>query len=145
MWLHLITTRLLTGAGGNPVAQEQNSGGYYDGIAGGRRKTKRDVYLERVRLGIIKEEIDSVAEKIVAKKAKKAHFAIDFYKTAIHNRPVVADLVESLMKELKVTMKSPDYSRAIQAALAVQKMKEMQRLKALQDEEDEEEAILLLM
>lgn len=102
-----------------------------------RRKTRRDVYLERVKLGIIKEEIATVAEEIVQKATKP----IDFVEIVGNNRPDVADMVTSLMNELRVTVKSPDYTRAIQAALEVQRMKEARRL---QDEEDEEVLLLLM-
>ncbi len=107
-----------------------------------RRKTKQDIYRERVRLGIIIEDIEEAAEKIVEEKVAPV---IDNEEIVSDNRPDVADLVILLMQELRVTVKSPDYTRAIQAALSAKRMEETRRLQRMRDEEDEEEALMLLM
>ena len=98
-----------------------------------RRKTKKDIYRERVKLGIIKETIEKAAEKIVAAKARQT---VDKARIGNYYRPDVADLTALLMAELRLTVKSPDYTQAIQIAIAAKRHR---------DNEDDEEAILLLM
>lgn len=102
---------------------ETYSGGY--DLPTGRRKTKREVYAERVRLGIIKEDIAIAAEKVVEKAIAPA------VKTDVVELPSVDQLVNELMLKLRVTVKSPDYTRAIELALKI----------AEQDDED----VLFLM
>lgn len=93
-----------------------------------RRKTKREVYEERIKLGIIQETIEKAAKKVIFLGK-----ALDSKVNDVYYRPDIAELVKSLMAELMVTVPSPDYRRSIEAAL-----------KAKFDEEDEE-SILLLM
>lgn len=122
-----------------------NAGSDYVSLPTGRRKTKREVYLERVRLGIIREDIQEVAQKVVEEVVNISNIpekTVDAPQIIAHNRPDVADLVSKLMSELRVSVKSPDYTRAIQAALEIKRLKEAKRLKALQDDED---ILMLLM
>ena len=122
MWIHLLALGLISGAGAGvtpiPVVAQAYSGGY--DLPTGRRKTKRDVYAERVRLGIIKEDIAIAAEKVVEKAIVKDE------STQVVELPSVEQLVSDLMRKLRVTVRSPDYTRAIELALKV----------AEQDDED---------
>ena len=101
--------------------QETYSGGYYPLT---RRKTKKEVYAERLKMGIVKEDIQKKAVEVVAKVAEKVNYA-----PAYHYDP--DKLVKQLMSELRVKVPSPDYTRAIELALKIA-------------EQDEEDALLLL-
>lgn len=105
-----------------------------------RRKTKKQVYAERANLGVDKRTIEQTAKKVVERS--KVNRVVDITKIDDYYRNCIPDLTALFMAELRLTVKSPDYTRAIQAALAVKKLKEAQRLR---DEEDEEEALLLFM
>lgn len=100
---------------------ETYSGGYYPLT---RRKTKKEVYAERLKMGIVKEDIQKKAVEVVAKVAEKVNYA-----PAYEYDP--QQLVKQLMAELRVKVPSPDYTRAIELALKIA-------------EQDEEEALLLL-
>lgn len=103
------------------VAQESYSGGYDYPLT--RRKTKKEVYAERLKMGIVKEDIQQKAVEVVA-KVQKVNYA-----PAYEYDP--QQLVKQLMAELRVKVPSPDYTRAIELALRIA-------------EQDEEEALLLL-
>ena len=102
-------------------AVETYSGGYYPIT---RRKTKKEVYAERLKMGIVKEDIQKKAVEVVAKVAEKVNYAPAYYYDP-------DKLVKQLMAELRVKVPSPDYTRAIELALKIA-------------EQDEEDALLLL-
>lgn len=101
-----------------------------------KRKTKRDLYLERVKLGIIKEEIDKTALKVVNKalQAKQPSAAAHIAPNDAHRQPDVGYLTNLLMDELRVTVLVPDYTQAIYLALLARR----------RIEQDEEDALILL-
>ena len=126
MWAHLLVLGLIDGAGDGstpvPVVTETYSGGYDYPLT--RRKTKKEVYAERLKMGIVKEDIQKKAVEVVAKVAEKVNYA-----PAYEYDP--QQLVKQLMAELRVKVPSPDYTRAIELALKIA-------------EQDEEDALLLL-
>lgn len=104
-------------------ATETYSGGY--DLPTGRRKTKKEVYAERVKLGIIKEDIERKALEVVEKAAEKQ----TTFEPVYRQDPEI--FVRQLMAELRLKVPSPDYTRAIEIALKIA-------------EQDEEDSILLL-
>lgn len=102
--------------------QETYSGGYDYPLT--RRKTRKEVYAERLKMGIVKEDIQKKAVEVVSKVAEKVNYA-----PAYEYDP--QQLVKQLMAELRVKVPSPDYTRAIELALKIA-------------EQDEEDALLLL-
>ena len=86
----------------------------------GRRKTRKEVYAERVKLGILPPAIVRAAEKVAIVAETVAEFKAD--------RPRYEEM---FMRELSITKWSPDYTRAIQAQIEIL--------------EQEDEDILLLM
>ena len=120
------------------VAAPVSSGGEtYEGwhvFPNTRRKTRKQIHAERAKLGIDKETITQTAKKVV--ELPKAIQVVDRTKIEYYYRPDIADLTALLMAELRVTVKSPDYTQAIQIALAAKRQRE---------DEDDEEALLLLM
>jgi len=103
---------------------EAYSGGY--DLPTGRRKSKKEVYAERVKLGIIKEDIEQKALEVVAKAEKKT------YTFEPSNRVDPQELTRQLMAELRLKVPSPDYSRAIEIAIRAA-------------EQDEEDSLILLL
>jgi len=97
---------------------------YSGGWIGPRRKTRKQIYEERVRLGILPEQIVEAA-KVVAEAAAEHGDPVKVYK---ENRD---SLNAKFMQELHVTQWLPDYTRAIQAQIRIL--------------EQEDEEILLLM
>ena len=85
----------------------------------GRRKTRKEVYAERVKLGILPPAIVRAAEKVAVVAETVAEFKAD------HPR-----YEEMFMRELNVTKWAPSYTNMIMAQLVL-----------LQEEED----LLLLM
>lgn len=98
-----------------------------------RRRTRKQVLAERERLGVSRETIEKTAEKVV--ELSKADRTFSKIKIEYGSQQEVVDLTYLLMEELRVTVKLPDYTRAIAIALAMKK----------REEEDEEDALLLLM
>lgn len=98
-----------------------------------RRRTRKQVLAERERLGVSRETIEKTAEKVV--EQSKADRTFSKIKIEYGSQQEVVDLTYLLMEELRVTVKLPDYTRAIAIALAMKK----------REEEDEEDALLLLM
>lgn len=95
------------------------SGGWTQSQA--RRRTKKELYAERVRLGILPPKVVKAAKKI-AEVIEEPVYKADF------------DYIKTIMlEELKVTEWMPDYSRAIDIAM---KIKEI--------EQDDEEVLLLI-
>ena len=90
----------------------------------GRRKTRKEVHAERVRLGILPPDIVKAA-KAVAEKAAEQGDPAEVY------REKRDSLNAKFMQELHITHWLPDYTRAIQAQIALI--------------EQEEEDILLLL
>ena len=120
MWIHLLALGLIDGASGNnpaPVVNSSNSGGWFPNV---RRKTRKEVYAERVRLGILPATVAKAAERVAEK-------------VEVVPKRITPDLQKLMMAELKVTKWAPDYSRAIELALRLRQME--------QDDED----VLLLM
>ena len=109
--------------------RERPAGGWYPNIG---KKPKRNAKKEWIRLGLVKENIEKTAKKVVFSQ-KKPIEAIDNKVNDVYHRPDVADLVLLLMQELRVTVYIPDYTIAIEAALRIKQ------------EQEDEEAILLLM
>jgi len=115
---------LLALVGQEPAPQPQPetvySGGWTHSQA--RRKSKKEIYAERVRLGILPPAVVEAAKKVAE---------------VIEVPPVYkADqqfMQMLMMEELKVTTWLPDYSRAIQIQLAIRRQ-----------EEDDEEVLLLM-
>jgi hypothetical protein len=85
-----------------------------------RRKTRKEVYAERVKLGILPPAIVKAAAKVAQAAATVEEFKAE--------KPRYQEM---FMRELSVTKWAPDYTRAIQAQLEII--------------EQEEEDILLLM
>ena len=86
----------------------------------GRRKTRKEVYAERVKLGILPPAIVKAAAKVAEAAATQEEFKAE--------RPRYEEM---FLRELSITKWSPSYTRAIQAQLEIL--------------EQEEEDILLLM
>lgn len=99
-----------------------------------RRKKKKQIHAERASLGVDKQKIEQTARKVV--ELPKTNRVVDKTKIDYYYRPDIADLTALLMAELRLTVKSPDYTQAIQLALAS---------KLDRDNQDDEEALLLLM
>jgi hypothetical protein len=104
------------------VSTQQYSGGWFP--TEGRRKTRKQIHAERVRLGILPADIVEAA-KVVAEKAAEEGDPVQVYK---QNRD---SLNAKFMQELHVTHWLPDYGRAIQAQIAI-------------IEQDDEDILLLL-
>ena len=103
-----------------PPAETVYSGGWTHSQA--RRRNKRELYAERVRLGILPPAVVKAAKKVVEVIEEKPVYKAD------------QRYMETLMlEELKVAKWLPDYSRAIQIQLEIRRQE--------QDDED----ILLLM
>lgn len=102
-----------------------SGGDYYPVI---KRKTKKDLHEERVRLGIVQEVIQAKAAQVVA-KAASAPATDSFTLTAQHQQDPQY-LVSILMAELRATIPSLDYAQSIQLALQA-------KLRIEQDEDDE--------
>ena len=120
------------------AVEESSSGGFF--LPQTKRRTKKEALRERELMRLKIQDVEAVAEKIVEEKsvAKNAK-TVD--SVALSSTPDIDYLVNQLMAKLRLTAKSPDYTRAIQAALAAKKLKDAKRLR---DEEDEE-ALLLFM
>lgn len=135
---------VLTGAGNVSanvsVIGASTSGGYFEPHT--RRRTKKEAYRERELLRLKIQDVEEVAEQVVEKKLDAmVGQTVDSRIDVNPSRPDVDYLVNQLMAQLRLTVKVPDYTRAIQAALVAKKQKDAKRL---QDEEDEE-ALLLFM
>ena len=106
------------GVANGTAAPAQEGGGWMP--PQGRRKTRKEVYAERVKLGILPPAIVRAAEKVAVVAETVAEFKAD--------RPRYEEM---FMRELNVTKWAPDYTRAIQIQIELMQ----------QDDED----ILLLM
>lgn len=111
-------TSAASGTAGNPVIASQGGGGWMP--PQGRRKTRKEVYAERVKLGILPPAIVRAAEKVAVVAETVQEFKAE--------RPRYEEM---FMRELNVTKWSPSYTRAIQIQIELMQ----------QDDED----ILLLM
>ena len=102
-----------------------------------RRRTKKEAYREREALRLTIEGIEQAAQKIVEKtpiKEATNALAVDSGKIDYYSRRDIADLTKLLMLELQVTVQMPDYTRAIEIAIA-----------AHQRNRDEEDALLMML
>ena len=106
------------GVANGTAAPAQEGGGWMP--PQGRRKTRKEVYEERVRLGILPPAIVKAAAKVAEAAATVEEFKAE--------RPRYEEM---FLRELQATKWSPSYTRAIQAQLEIL--------------EQEEEDILLLM
>lgn len=106
------------GVANGTAAPAQEGGGWMP--PQGRRKTRKEVYAERVKLGILPPAIVRAAEKVAVVAETVAEFKAD--------RPRYEEM---FMRELNVTKWAPSYTRAIQIQIELMQ----------QDDED----ILLLM
>lgn len=105
------------GVANGTAAPAQEGGGWMP--PQGRRKTRKEVYAERVKLGILPPAIVRAAEKVAVVAETVAEFKAD--------RPRYEEM---FMRELNVTKWAPSYTNMIMAQLVL-----------LQEEED----LLLLM
>ena len=103
------------------VAQPIGGGGYLPSF---RRKTRKEIHAERVRLGILPEEIRKAAQKVVEKAAEQGD-----------PQEVYEDNTEKykamFLREVGATKWAPDYARAIRIQLELM-------------ERDAEDALLLM-
>ena len=106
------------GVANGTAAPAQEGGGWMP--PQGRRKTRKEVYAERVKLGILPPAIVRAAEKVAVVAETVQEFKAE--------RPRYEEM---FMRELNVTKWSPSYTRAIQIQIELMQ----------QDDED----ILLLM
>ena len=113
---------VVDGAASGPViAQALGGGGYLPSF---RRKTRREIHAERVRLGILPEQIKKAAQKVVEKAAERG----DPEEVYEDN---TAKYQEMFLREIGATKWAPDYARAIAIQLEIM-------------ERDAEDALLLM-
>ena len=103
------------------VAQPIGGGGYLPSF---RRKTRKEIHAERVRLGILPEEIRKAAQKVVEKAAEQGDPQEVYEDNTERYRAM-------FLREVGATKWAPDYARAIRIQLELM-------------ERDAEDALLLM-
>lgn len=127
-WVGAITGTLATTNANDTVSA---SGIASSGVAGGggylpsfRRKTRKEIHAERVRLGILPEQIRKAAQKVIEKAAEQGD-----------PQEVYEDNTEKykamFLREVGATKWAPDYARAIRIQIELM-------------ERDAEDALLLM-
>ena len=113
-------TVVARGDSGTAVVLATGSGGWFPSP---RRRSKKELHAERVRLGILPADVVKAAKKVAARVIDEPE-PIEAYQEK------KAKLDKVFLEELGATKMSPDYTRAIQIQIQI-----------MQDEEDD----LLLM
>lgn len=103
------------------VAQPIGGGGYLPSF---RRKTRKEIHAERVRLGILPEQIRQAAQKVVEKAAEQGDPQEVYEDNTERYRAM-------FLREVGATKWAPDYARAIRIQLELM-------------ERDAEDALLLM-
>jgi hypothetical protein len=107
-------TSSASGTAGNPVIASQGGGGW---LPQTRRKSRKQIYEERVKLGILPPPVIKAAAKVAAVAQTVEEFK--------EERPKYEEM---FLKAIKKTEWLPDYTRAIQAQLAIMELEEEELL-----------------
>lgn len=107
-------TSSASGTAGNPFIASQGGGGW---LPQTRRKSRKQIYEERVKLGILPPPVIKAAAKVAAVAQTVEEFK--------EERPKYEEM---FLKAIKKTEWLPDYTRAIQAQLAIIELEEEELL-----------------